>query len=165
MKLSETVFKAYFKNECKYISREVFAELDKYLEEKECRPEVMCRFIMDTRKPEYIYPRWLLSNAIKDEFSGWLAEKAKIVPVLAGLELEAFYAEARLIDDPRTLVLKEGLEISPLLRYLMGCFLGVPDAVEKYKLRASQQLLELPWYRKVFFKLSEFYPEEVPYAE
>ncbi len=165
MRPSRTVFKAYFGKEAQFLRDADYERIDNLFEQYKCNPETFCRFVMCTRVPEYIYAEWVLSNAIQAEFAKWIKEQETTIPITAGLELESFYARMNFEGDPLKVIHDEHLDISPLLRYLVGMFLGLDNEVLKYKKRASQQLIEYPWYAKVFYKFAEFFPPEIPYDE
>ena len=164
MKNSKIVFNTYFKEECKYLTDKDYERLDVLLSDYGCSPEMFCRFIMDTRKPEYIWPKWLLSTAVQEKFAEWTEKQSSSLPTRAALELERLYAGIKFEDDPVKFITSQNLEVSPLLRYLISKYLGLEEVAAKYRNIASQQLLEYPWYKKPFSKFSSFFPEEVPYV-
>lgn len=164
MKPSKTVFNAYFGEEVKYITDADYAKIDEMFRKYHCNPETFCRFVMSTRVPEYIYPRWIFSEAVQREFADWIKEQETTIPISGGLELESFYAHMNFEADPIKVILDKNLPLSPLLRYLVAMFLHREDIASKYRYAASQQLIEYPWYAKVFYKFADFFPKEVPYA-
>lgn len=166
MNASATVFKAYFKQEdLKYLQPKDYKKIDEALKCFGANPEQLCRYIINNTLPKHIYPNWIHSAPMWTKFKAWLDHSREQSPINAGLELEALYTEMRFEKDPVKLINKQSLELSPLVKYVVGKYLGLDDAVERFRNQASQQLLEFPEYREGLEKFKDYFPEEIPYAD
>lgn len=163
---SATVFKAYFKNnETKYLHKKDYEKIDTALKCFGATPEQLCRYIINNTVPTYLYPNWIHSAPMWTKFKVWLDQMKEQIPINAGLELEAIYTEMNFESDPVKLLNKPSLELSPLVKYVIGKYLGLDTEVEKFRKQASQQLLEYPYYKEALKKLEAYFPGEIPYAD
>ena len=166
MKNSAIVFKAYFgKEELKYLKAADYSRVDAALKCFGANPEQLCRYIINNTVPKYIYPNWLHSAPMWTKFKTWLSTSLDQAPINAGLELEAIYTEMKFEKDPVKLLNNDALELSPLVKYCVGKYLGLDEIVDCYKKQASQQLLEYPGYKEGLKRFESFLPEEIPYAD
>lgn len=166
MKNSATVFRAYFgKEELKYLQPGDYKKIDNALKCFGAAPEQLCRYIINNTTPRHLYPNWIHSAPMWTKFQKWLAESKEQASIKAGLELESLYAEIRFEKDPVKLINKPSLELSPLVKYCVGKYLGLDKEVEKFRKQASQQLLEFPTYKEGLEKFKQFFPEEIAYVD
>lgn len=166
MKNSATVFRAYFSTEeLKYLKSGDYTKIDSALKCFGASPEQLCRYIINNTVPKCIYPNWIHSAPMWTKFKKWLDDTKAQSPINATLELESIYTETRFEKDPVKLLNKPSLELSPLVKYCVGKYLGLDKDVEKFKKQASQQLLEFPGYKEGLSKFAEYFPEEIDYAD
>ena len=159
--VSEPAMKSYFGNCVKALSGEAYRTIDERLGRLKVNPEVFCGFMVETKPLGVWYDNHFKSPFIWIDFDKWLVTKPNQVKVHAALELEEFYMELSVEQDVIKLLHNPRLEMTPLLRYLIGMFVNQPDEVKEFKQTAIKQLLELPWYAEVFHKFKQFFPVEV----
>lgn len=104
------------------------------------------------------YKSFLLSDKIWDRFIDDRNRKPDELRIRCGLELRKFQNEAKLMGFDYV-VENDSVRVMPLIKYLMGLCVGVPDSVcDNHKEAAKQQLREEPVLFDILSKLSVFFP-------
>jgi hypothetical protein len=122
-------------------------------------PETWCRWWVETHPPGMLYDNMAASAGNEESLGIWVQQQKEHIYVLTGLEIEAFNVEAARATDPITLLRSDIPDVSVLICYVMGRYLGYPQEVARLEAAACRQLRELPWYREPLEKMSKYLPE------
>lgn len=158
MTTEETV-RATFGDAARYLSRDACAAIETQCDRHRVNPETWCRYWRETHPPGFIYPNQVSTENAAGFFEEWVDQQKEYIPILTALELEAFNTEAERARDPVSFLTGRMDDVSPLIRYVMGRYLGYEQEVECWKKQATMQLAELPWYRISLEKMKTYLPE------
>lgn len=156
---TEEIIRRAFGDAARYMSSDAIEGVEVQCTAYGVFPETWCRFWRETHPPGFIYPNQALSDGSVLAFEEWVQQQKEYIPILTALELEAFQAEAARAVDPISFLTGKMNDVSPLVRYVMGRYLGYETEVECWKQLAAQQLAELPWYRISLDKMKKYLPE------
>lgn len=161
---TEEVIRSTFGDAARYLSRDSCALIDARCIQHGIGAHSWCHYWRATHPPGFIYPNQAVTDAAWEAFDEWVADQKEYVPIMTALELDAFKIEAERAIDPVSFLTGEIKDVSPLVHYVMGRYLGYDNAVECWRQRAIQQLLELPWYRSSLDKMKKYLPEVPPHG-
>lgn len=156
---TEDIIRGTFGSAAQYLSKEACGQLGMRCDQQGVNPETWCRYWRETHPPGFIYPNQALSETDAESFRVWIDHQKEYIPILTGLELEAFKAEAQRARDPISFLTGPMDDVSPLIRYVMGRYLGYEKEVDCWRTQAAQQLAEFPWYRATLGKMKKYLPE------
>lgn len=157
--MAEEIIRGYFGDAARYLSKESCARIAERCSALGALPETWCRYWRETQPAGYIYPNAAVTEAALDRYGDWVAEQREYIPILTALEIAAFKAEAGRSRDPASFLKGDIPDVSPLVRYAMGRYLGYEEEAAPWLKKAEAQLRELPWYWDSLEKLQRYLPE------
>ena len=142
-----------------YISRKGLAKIDELCAIYNVLPDVWCRWWISSHAPGQIYDAMILNEGSEKAFIEWVQDQKEYTPVLTALEIDAFKVAVEKASDPAEVFTVESSQVSPLILYVMGKYLGFHREVAPLFRAAMHQLREQPWYTQSLEKMAQYLPE------